>query len=157
MPFSERQQEIYNKVKSYLCEIFGMVNLKITETEEPFTISGIRGTSAWLVSFYPFEKEDLFVTIESWVTTETPIRGELVRWLLDKQANFWLGKFMLYPQKEDPFKGNIYLSHTMLGSTLDKKELLIAMDFITSLADKYDEEIVRRFGGMTIKDYLTQK
>ena len=151
---SSKQEEIFNKVKSYLKEIFGEVNLTIKDQY----IFGTRGTTCWRVEAVPINEEDLWIIIEDYVTVDTPIRGELLRWLLDKQKYFWLGKFSIEPNKNDPFKCSIFLSHTMLGSTLDKKELMLAVDFISSLADKYDEEITKCFGGLTFKEwYLSQQ
>jgi len=150
---SPKQEEIFNKVIGYLKEIFGEVNLTFKDKY----IYGIKGTTSWVIEAVPVNEEDLWIIVEDWVTVETPIRGELLRWLLDKQKYFWLGKFYIEPTKNDPFKCNIFLAHVMLGSTLDKKELMLAVDFISSLADKYDEEITRNFGGLTFKEWVLQK
>jgi Putative bacterial sensory transduction regulator len=48
--------------------------------------------------------------------------------------------------------GDIVFEHTIVGSTIDKKELESSVLAVLEIADKYDDEIVERWGGKRALD-----
>jgi hypothetical protein len=79
------------------------------------------------------------------VTIGTPIRQDLLEFLLKKNASFMFGGFAVGP------KGEILFVHTIMASSVDAAELGASVSAVVNTADKYDEEIVTRWGGKTVQ------
>lgn len=79
------------------------------------------------------------------VTVGTPISQELLQFLLNENANFVFGAFGMGSQ------GEVVFTHSILASSLDASELGVSVSAVLNMADKYDDEIVRRWGGKTMK------
>jgi hypothetical protein len=79
------------------------------------------------------------------VTIGSSITQEMLQFLLNENANFVFGAFGLGP------KGEIIFTHSIVASSLDVTELGASVSAVLNMADKYDDEIVRRWGGKTMK------
>jgi hypothetical protein len=57
----------------------------------------------------------------------------------------------------DPADHIVTFSHTVLGGpTLDPAELLAALTDVALVADEYDDKIIKRYGGQTMRDLLEE-
>ena len=75
------------------------------------------------------------------MVTGADLSVDLLRYLLDENARLLFGAFGV---GED---GTIVLQHSVVGDSLDKVELESSVQAVLSLGDRYDDEIVDRFGG----------
>lgn len=78
-----------------------------------------------------------------WAITNVDVEptDELTRYLLTENAKIAFGGF------QTDGSSKVALSHTLLGDYLQRAELEVALAFVASTADRYAEEIKRRFGG----------
>ena len=79
------------------------------------------------------------------VTLGTPITQELLHFLLTENANLLFGAFGIGPKNE------IVYTHTIMASSMDEFELGASVSAVLNMADKYDDQIVQRWGGKTMK------
>ena len=137
------QETIYEKVAVWLREIFG-------EFAEPIDDApGFRiemGSALVVVWVMPWTDNDAIVSARSYVVRETPITEDLMRFLLTKNANLNFGCFGLTEEND------IVLEHNLVGSTCDKEEVRTAVRLMVSMADRYDDEITRTWGGKRAAD-----
>jgi hypothetical protein len=75
------------------------------------------------------------------VVTKVELTPDLMKYLLRCNYDMTLGAFGI----DDA--GDIFFEHTILGSSCDKSELRASVGAIAFVADKYDDEIVGRWGG----------
>lgn len=78
--------------------------------------------------------------------------GDLALELLTMNTRLRFGAFAYEPA------GRIVLfTHSLLGGpTLDSEELIAALSDVAILADEYDDKIVEKYGGQTMKDLLEE-
>lgn len=79
------------------------------------------------------------------VTLGTPITQELLQFLLTENANILFGAFGVGSNNE------IVYTHTIMSSSMDQFELGASVSSVLNMADKYDDQIVQRWGGKTMK------
>ncbi len=72
--------------------------------------------------------------------------AELLRFLLNKNAGLAFGAFGINEQNI------VIFSHTILASSMDVEELGASVNAVLLMADQYDDQIVRHWGGKTMKD-----
>ena len=53
-------------------------------------------------------------------------------------------------------EGDVFYKQTLVGSTLDKHELDVAVNLVLGIADEYDDEIVNRFGGLDARTRIVR-
>lgn len=85
------------------------------------------------------------------VSIGSRLDADLLKFLLEKNAGFIFGAFGLDPQ------GMVVFSHTILASSLDAEELGASVNTVLVMADRYDDEIVQRWGGKTMKQTVIDK
>jgi hypothetical protein len=79
------------------------------------------------------------------VTVGTPITPELLEFLLKENSSFVFGGFGLGPN------GEVVYSHAIMASSVDAVELGASVSAVVNMADKYDDQIVQRWGGKTAR------
>ena len=84
------------------------------------------------------------------VTVKTPVSQELLEFLLKENSRFVFGAFGLGSQNE------IVFSHTIMASSVDAVELGASVAAVVSTADKYDDQIVQRWGGKTARQMAVE-
>jgi hypothetical protein len=82
------------------------------------------------------------------VTVGSSICPDLMRFLLEQNAILMFGAFGL------DSKGNIGISHTVMASSMDAQELGASVNMVVKTADRYDDQIVQRWGGKTAKQTM---
>jgi hypothetical protein len=75
-------------------------------------------------------------------TNKTP---DLMNFLLTLNAGFLVGAFGIGT------KGEIICSHSICASSMDQHELGISVANVVELADRFDDQIVQKWGGKTAK------
>jgi len=136
-------EEIYKKTGTYLREVFGeMVHAR---AEFPSYVVPMGSTFA-NVNVYPWGDNDATVNVRAWVVMGADMTPELMHYLLRQNDDFRFGAFGL--DKEN----DIFFEHTIVGSTLDKEELKASVLAVVGTADRYDDEIQRKWGGRRAMD-----
>jgi hypothetical protein len=136
------QEATYMKVLMWSYELYGD-DLLVAED-----VPGIRyfhGSAVVDVRIGPLGEYGL-VLVYSIVVRQPPPSLDLYRFLLEANTEMIMGAFSIDPD------GDVVFSHHLLGIPMDKPELQMAIRGVGLMADKYDDEIVRRFGGQRARD-----
>jgi hypothetical protein len=139
---SESQEACYRRVARFLQGSFG--DQVWTSPQRPYFVLR-QGSAAATVDIQAWEGESV---VKTWSLVVTDIKPtpDLYEYLLRLNAEQQFGAFALDPDND------IVLSHTIIGDTLDPEELHSSVKAIARSADRYDDEIVQRFGGLRAKD-----
>jgi hypothetical protein len=106
------------------------------------------GSALMEVAVFPW-LEEAIVNIRCCCVMDMPtIPPDCLRFLLDENYKFVFGAFTIDPD------GDINFEHTILASKLDERELEASVKAVAVTADKYDDEITRRWGGTTGRDKI---
>ncbi|MBI5847160.1 MAG: hypothetical protein HZB31_04300 [Nitrospirae bacterium] len=89
---------------------------------------------------------ETIINVRSYVVYGTEMTEGLLAFLLHENDKLNLGAFGLDDEN------NIFLEHTILGNTCQKAEFEASLFAILSTSDKYDDEIVSRWGGIREAD-----
>ena len=143
---SSAQKACYEKVVPWLKEIFG--HFMVTRDDKPMV--GVAVGSAFAqVAVLPWGDDDATVTTRAYVVTGVEATPDLMKYLLQKNTDTMMfGAFGL------DHEGDIVLEHTLICSSCDKEELKASVMSVVTMADKYDDEIVARWGGVKALDKL---
>ncbi len=145
---TEAQKRTCEKVRDYLCALFGEVNVQ--ETDDSFVLE--EGSTFVYVRAFAVGEERSGVEIFSYVVTDVTITSPLLRFLLEHNLKLIFGGFGLSVDPDG--KGTIVLTHTILGEGIGRDELYACVSAVARVADKVDDQIVRAFGGKTARDKL---
>ena len=99
-----------------------------------FTISS--GSTQVMIVIRPFTATETCVELISNLVTGAQINEELLRFLLNKNAELHFGSFGLL------FDGTITFSYSLTGSCIDENQFLTALQSVAIIADHYDDIIV---------------
>jgi hypothetical protein len=136
-------EKVYNQVGAYLKEMFGeMVHVR---TEFPSFVLPMGSTFA-NVNVYPWGEDDATVNVRAYVVLGAEMAPELLHYLLRQNDDFRFGAFGLDKDND------IFFEHSIVGSTLDKAELKASVLAVVGTADRYDDEIQRKWGGRRMSD-----
>jgi hypothetical protein len=136
------QEKHYTKVSSWMRPLFG--DIPWEKLDEPGF--GLFMGSAWVeVRILPW-KDDTVVNVRSTVVSDVTLTMDLLNYLLRENHEMQFGAFSVSNV------GDILFEHTIVGSTIDKKELEASVIAVLEIADKYDDEIVMRWGGKRALD-----
>lgn len=139
---SDLQSQVYERARSYLEDEFGRFGSH--PTQPYFALD--RGSARAVIRIDPWQ-HDAVVRVIAWVITGADVEDpSLMRFLLEKNHSTTFGAFGLDPE------GDIFFAHTIVGSTCDREELIASVDTVLEMADHYDDEIQRRWGGMRALD-----
>jgi len=142
---SEAQRLAYERVRSFMEQEWGRFGSH--PTQPYFALD--RGSARAVVRIDPWHERDAIVRVISWVVTGARTNDPtLLRFLLDCNHTALFGAFGLDPE------GDVFFTHSMVGATLDREELVASVESVLEIADQYDDEIQRRWGGMRALDSL---
>jgi len=137
------QRKIFDLVYEYLDELF----------EDPYHDEETGhtyvqyGSTVLEISVEPYGPEDAVVTIMSYCVQDVEIDDDLLLGLLELNHNLPFGSFSVV--------GNdIFMSHTLLGRTLERRNLLSAISAVATISDDYDDLIVKKYGGQRALDRI---
>lgn len=135
-------KKTHDKVRKLLKQAFGD---KFKEVNGVFF--GVQGSTVVMVRVQPWESaEDAQVLIGAGVAMNTTLDEECMRFLLEKNSQVVLGAFGLEGDS------SIVFSHTIVGSKIDKNELVASVRAVSSTADLYDDIITEKWGGVRVTE-----
>jgi len=134
------------KVENYLKDIFPDY---ISFGDGSFTVN--YGSSQIMVIVRPFTENETCVEIVSNVVTGANITPELMKFLLNKNAEIHFGAFGLL------FDNTITFQHCIAGTNMDKNEFETSLKAVALISDYYDDEIVSIAGGKRGIDLLGEE
>ena len=140
---SKAHEEVYENVKTYMLELFG--EMARPRSEKPIFLLPV-GSTLNHIGVLPWGDDDAVVCVRAYVVTGADLNEDLLMYLLRKNDSMRFGAFGVDGD------GDIFFEHTIVGSTLDKEELRATTLAVGTTADRYDEEIVGRWGGMRALD-----
>jgi hypothetical protein len=149
MPFKNNaQKEAHAKVAKYLGEMFGSDNVN-EWGDTAFVVP--QGSAVVYVGVHPWSEDTSFVQCLCYVVHGAKITPELMEYLLRENATMRFGAFSL-DQDND-----IIFDYSVVGETLDKEEMKALLFSVAYTADKYDDEIIGKFGGKTSLAVMQEK
>lgn len=124
------------KVREYLRE----VDPEFQEYESGmFTVQ--EGSAVVGITIRPWHDDDMAVEFTSQLVNGAAVNEEIMRWLLQKNAELHFGAFGLL------FDDTILYSHTLPGNNLDQATFDATTRMVAAIADHYDDEILSLAGG----------
>jgi hypothetical protein len=136
---TEAQQAVYHKVEKYLRELFG--EMAAASADRPKFIFRV-GTSLTHIVVMPWSDDDAIVAVRAYVVSGAELTPDLLHYLLRENDTMLFGAFGIDGDND------IFFEHSIVGTTCDKEELRASVLAVGYTADKYDEEIVSRWGGL---------
>lgn len=140
---TEPQKQAYERILPWVKELFG--ELIGIHSESPSLLVHL-GSADVHVTVWPWGDDDATVTARSYVIIGAEVTPELMRFLLTENNQMRFGAFGL--DKD----GDIFFEHSIVGSTVDKEELKASILAVGYTADKYDDQIMGRWGGQRAID-----
>ena len=105
------------------------------------------GTTVLELSVDPYGTDETMVTVMAYCVQGVQIEEDLLLGLLELNHHLPFGSFSLVGR-------DVYLSHSLFGSALDRPTLLGAIASVANVSDEYDDRIVARYGGQTALDRI---
>jgi hypothetical protein len=109
-------------------------------------IGVVVGSAVAQAIVFPWGEDDATICTRAYVVTGAELTPDLMRYLLRENADMRFGAFGV----DDD--GDILFEHTIVGSTCDKEELKASVMAVVMTADRYDDQIVARWGGQRALD-----
>lgn len=143
----DAQRATYEKVLPWMRDLFGDY---VTVAEDRPVFWVLIGSAWTSTTVYPWGDNYATITSRAWLVTGAELNADLLKYLLRENADMRFGAFGIDAD------GDILFEHTVVGSTCDKAELRSSVQAVAFTSDKYDDEIVRRFGGTRMIDRQPQ-
>lgn len=135
--------DAYERVRQLMTQLYGE-SFGADEEAPRFTVSaGSTRVDLWVL---PWAEESAVVSARAWVTMGAQLDESLLKYLLELNDETIFGAFGL--DKE----GDIFFEQNVLADNLDKSELREAVGAVRHYADRYDDEIQKRWGGQRLAD-----
>ncbi|HUS68449.1 MAG TPA: YbjN domain-containing protein [Kofleriaceae bacterium] len=111
-----------------------------------------QGSSYVMINIVPWESDRALVRVVAQLVKGVRMSGDLALQLLNLNAQLRFGAFAF-----DPKDDLVLFIHSLLGgATLDAEELLAAVTDVALIADEYDDKIIKKFGGQTMRELLEE-
>lgn len=144
---SETHREAYERVELYLQELF---DEKLYHESATGHFYVRYGSTVLEISVEPFNADgadDTLMTAMAYCVQGAEVDEDLLRALLELNHTLPFGSFSLV--------GNdIFFSHTLLGKTLGRSNVLATVAAVANISDEYDDRIVEKFGGQRALDRI---
>jgi len=140
---TDAQRIGYERCLGIAREVFGE-SINIMDDRPGFSF--VAGST--LVYAYVIPCGDDGATLQAYspVVAGAEMNLELAMFLLHENDDMRFGAFSV---SED---GTIYYNYNVVAGTVDKEELKAAILGVVGVADDYDDKIVAKWGGQTVKD-----
>lgn len=106
------------------------------------------GSATALIDVSAFGEYESIISIWSYVATEVSISDDLLLFLLKQNDKFRFGGFSMVDE------GDIRFHVSLLGSSCQQNEFRLALTEVLETADRYDDQIIERWGGRRAADTL---
>ena len=111
-----------------------------------------QGSCYVMINIVPWESDRALVRVVAQLVKGVRMSGDLALQLLNLNAQLRFGAFAF-----DPKDDLVLFIHSLLGgATLDAEELLAAVTDVALIADEYDDKIIKKFGGQTMRELLEE-
>lgn len=111
-----------------------------------------QGSTYVMINIVGFGKDRALVRVVAQLVRGVRMEGSLATQLLHLNAQLRFGAFGY-----DPNDQIVMFCHSILGGdTLDADELLATVTDVALVADEYDDKIIRKYGGQTMKELLEE-
>jgi len=124
-------------------EIFGEF-AHVSDKDPSFAVAV--GSVVVFSSIYPWGENDATICTRAYVVTDVEVTLEFARYLLRENDSMRFGAFGLDDDDD------VFFEHTIVGSSADKSELKASVMAVVVTADRYDDEIIARWGGQRAID-----
>ena len=109
-----------------------------------------QGSSYVMINIVAIDNDRAQVRCVAQLVRGVRMDGDLAVQLLHLNAQLRFGAFSF-----DPVDDLVLFSHSILGGpTLDKDELMITLTDVALVADEWDDKIIQKYGGQTMRDIL---
>lgn len=140
---TEPQKATWEKVAQWMKELFGEMAMA---REDAPAFSILLGSAFTQVVVNPWGKDDATITVRSYVVQGVEVTQDLMQYLLRENDTMRFGAFGLDSDND------IFFEHAIVGSTADKVELKTSVMAVGVTADRYDDQIMARWGGRRAVD-----
>ncbi len=111
-----------------------------------------QGSSYVMINIVPLDNDRAVVRCVAQLVSGVRMDGDLALQLLHLNSQLRFGAFSY-----DPVDNLILFSHSILGgSTLDRDELVFTLTDVALIADEYDDRIISKYGGQTMREILEE-
>jgi hypothetical protein len=136
---TKAHEKVYKRVNGYLHDVFGEM-VKVLPDSPHFLLQ--TGSALSHIVILPWGDDDAVVSVRAYVAYGSDLRPDLLKFLLEQNDRMRFGAFGIDSD------GDIFFEHTIAGSTCDKEEVRASTIAVTQTADRYDDKIIERWGGM---------
>jgi hypothetical protein len=105
------------------------------------------GTTVLELSVDPYGPEEAMVSVMAYCVQGVRLDQDLLLGLLELNHHLPFGAFSLVGR-------DLFLSHSLFASALDRSTLLGAIAAVANVSDEYDDRIVAKYGGQTALDRI---
>ena len=137
------QRACYEKVLPMVRSTFGEFAI-VLDDRPGFAIP--QGSTLCHIGVHPWGEDSATVLCRSYVVMGPELVPDLLMFLLRTNDDMRFGAFGVDRD------GDIFFEHSIVGATIDKDELKASVMAVIWTADKYDDEIVGRWGGRRCSD-----
>jgi hypothetical protein len=111
-----------------------------------------QGSTYVLINIVPWGDNKALCRVAAQLVKGVTLSAELSAQLLHLNSQLRFGAFAF-----DPVDNLILFIHSILGgTTLDEDELLATLTDVAIIADEYDDKIIEKYGGQTMRDLLEE-
>jgi hypothetical protein len=111
-----------------------------------------QGSCYVMINIVPWTEDKALVRCVAQLVRGVRMDGRLAQQLLELNAHMRFGAFAYEPEGQ-----LVLFIHSILGgATLDPEELVATVRDVALVADDYDDRIVAKYGGQTMKDLLEE-
>ncbi len=140
---TEAQKQCYEKIKPWIKEVFG--DFAIVVDDRPVFFVNL-GSAVANTAVYPWGDDDATICTRAYVVTDVELTPELMKYLLLKNDAMRFGAFGIDDDDD------VFFEHTIVGMSCDREEVKSSIMAVVSTADRWDDEIVARWGGSRAMD-----
>lgn len=140
---NERHEKVHDQVGVFLDELFDAPH---HDPNNGHYYVGY-GSTILELSVEPYGPDDTLVEVTAYCVQGVDMSEELAYGLLQLNQQLPIGAFSVVGR-------DIFFSHTLLGRSLDRKNLLGTIAAVANVSDDYDDRIVEKYGGQTALDRI---
>ena len=146
----------YDHVKQLMLTLYGEKNISILKDVDGNEngMGMYRGSTDVQIHVYPYKQDLSVITISAVLTYQTASTAELFEWISITNPKIMFGSLGFIEYIEKPGWGNVSFYCDLYGRTITKEELCNAVDNAGYMADKNDDFVVQKFGGLTTEQSL---
>ncbi len=140
---NDQHEQVHDQVGVFLNELFDAPH---HDSSNGHYYVGY-GSTVLEVSVEQYGPEDTIVEVTAYCVQGVDPVEDLALGLLQLNQQLPIGAFSVVGR-------DIFFSHTLLGRSLDRKNLLGTIAAVANVSDEYDDRIVETYGGQTALDRI---